>query len=170
MSVDASAAVRIVPHDPAWSRRFEDEKSQLGAAIGRWLTGGIHHVGSTAVPGLAAKPTIDILAGVADLGSSRECFEVLAELRYHYAPYRAAEMHWFCKPSPLQRDYHLHLVPTGSARYRDELAFRDLLIGEPQLAVHYESLKRRLAAEHQHDREAYTQAKASFIAAALGSL
>lgn len=138
----------------------------LEPAIGSWVTGGIHHVGSTAVPGLEAKPVIDILAGVEDLGSTRACRDPLAMLGYLYAPYREAEMHWFCKPSPSQRTHHLHLVPTGSKRYRDELAFRDLLRARPDVAAEYVALKRLLAVRHSHDREAYTQGKQAFIAQA----
>ena len=93
--------------------------------MGSWVAGGIHHVGSTAVPGLDAKPIIDILVGVDDLVASRGCFESLADLEYLYAPYRADEMHWFCKPDPGRRTHHLHLVPGDSSRFRDELAFRD---------------------------------------------
>ena len=88
-------------------------------------------------------------------------------LRYQYAPYRTDEMHWFCKPSPAHRTHHLHLIPTASPRYRQELAFRDLLRARPDLAESYQRLKRRLAAEHRMDREAYTEAKQSFIAGAL---
>ncbi len=159
--------IAIVPYDPRWPARFETEKALLEQSIGRWATGGIDHVGSTAVPGLAAKPVIDILVGVDDLPSSRACFGELAELDYLYAPYRAEEMHWFCKPDPRHRTHHLHLVSTGSRRYRDELAFRDLLRARPELAAEYAELKRALADEHTNDREAYTQAKASFIQCAL---
>lgn len=80
----------------------------VSEAIGEWIVGGIHHVGSTAVPGLEAKPIIDILAGVRDLQDSRACFEPLAQLGYMYAPYLADEMHWFCKPDPSRRTHHLH--------------------------------------------------------------
>lgn len=97
----------------------------LEEVIGEWTPGGIHHVGSTAVPGLEAKPIIDILAGVSDLETARACFGPLADLGYLYAPYLPEEMHWFCKPHPARRTHHLHLVPTGSQRYRYELAFRD---------------------------------------------
>jgi GrpB-like predicted nucleotidyltransferase (UPF0157 family) len=162
-----SEPVRIVPYDDSWPARFEAERALLETAIGRWVTGGIHHVGSTAVSGLAAKPVIDILVGVKDLPSSRACFGELVALRYQYAPYRTDEMHWFCKPSPAHRTHHLHLIPTASPRYRQELAFRDLLRARPDLAESYQRLKRRLAAEHRMDREAYTEAKQSFIAGAL---
>ncbi|MGO9321323.1 MAG: GrpB family protein [Solirubrobacteraceae bacterium] len=159
--------VRIVPYDPSWPSRFEAEKVLLEQAIGPWVTGGIHHVGSTSIPGLAAKPVIDILVGVEDLPSSRVCIEKLAELDYQYAPYRADEMHWFCKPDRSHRTHHLHLVPTGSRRYRAELAFRDALCAHPHLADDYARLKHALAEDFEHDREGYAQAKAAFIEKAL---
>jgi GrpB-like predicted nucleotidyltransferase (UPF0157 family) len=155
--------IRIEPHDPAWPAAFESEREALEAAIGGWAVGGIHHVGSTAVPGLAAKPIVDILVGVEDLASSRACFEPLAGLEYRYAPYRAEEMHWFCKPHPERRTHHLHLAPAGGRRFADELAFRDRLRADPETAAAYERLKRELAARHPEDREAYTDAKRDFI-------
>ena len=96
----AEEPIRLVAADPAWPARFEVERAALEDAIGEWVDGGIHHVGSTAVPGLEAKPTIDILVGVRDLETARACFEPLASLGYHYAPYLPTEMHWFCKPDP----------------------------------------------------------------------
>ena len=139
----------------------------LEAAIGSWATGGIHHVGSTAVPGLAAKPIVDILVGVEDLESSRACFEPLARLEYLYAPYRSEEMHWFCKPHPDRRTHHLHLAPTGGDRFVEELAFRDRLRTDRGLAADYATLKGELAARFGADREAYTEAKTDFIRRAL---
>jgi GrpB-like predicted nucleotidyltransferase (UPF0157 family) len=143
------------------------ERELLAEAIGEWVEGGIHHVGSTAVAGLEAKPIIDILVGVRDLETARACFEPLAGLDYLYAPYLLQEMHWFCKPDPAHRTHHLHLVPVNSPRYRDELAFRDRLRANSQLATDYAVLKRELAARHPNDREAYTAAKGEFIATAL---
>lgn len=162
-----SEPVLLTPYDPAWPGAFERERVALEAAIGPWVVGGIHHVGSTAVPGLEAKPIVDVLAGVEDLESSRACFEPLARLEYMYAPYRSEEMHWFCKPRPERRTHHLHLVPTGSRRYVEELAFRDLLRAEPKVAGAYAALKRELAQRFRDDREAYTDAKSGFIREAL---
>jgi len=162
--------IRLAPYDPSWPAKFSEERGALQEAIGSWAPGGIHHVGSTAVPGLDAKPVIDILVGVEDLEASRACFEPLAKLGYLHAPYRADEMHWFCKPHPSRRTHHLHLVPTGSRRFRDELAFRDRLRESPETAVKYTALKRELAARFADDREAYTDAKADFIRRVLGSL
>jgi GrpB-like predicted nucleotidyltransferase (UPF0157 family) len=159
--------VRIVSYDPVWPARFEEERALLASAIGDWEDGGIHHVGSTAVVGLESKPVIDILVGVRSLEESRASFDRLAGLGYLYAPYRSAEMHWFCKPDPSRRTHHLHLVPTASARFRDELAFRDRLRANRDVAREYGALKRRLAVEFEHDREAYTEAKTDFILATL---
>jgi GrpB-like predicted nucleotidyltransferase (UPF0157 family) len=159
--------IRIVPADPGWPARFELERIAIEGAIGGWAEGGIHHVGSTAVPGLEAKPIIDILVGVRDLDAGRACFAPLAELDYLHWPYLPEEMHWFCKPDPARRTHHLHLVPAGSRRFRDELDFRDRLRADPRLAADYAALKRRLAERHYEDREAYTEAKGAFIRAAL---
>jgi len=157
-----------VPYDPTWPARFEAERTAILEAIGEWVVGGIHHVGSTAVPGLEAKPVIDILAEVRDLEGSRACFEPLAQLGYMYAPYLAEEMHWFCKPHPSRRTHHLHLVPIGSKRYANELAFRDRLRADPQIAAEYLALKRDLARRFGDDREAYTDAKSDFVRRVLG--
>jgi len=159
--------IRISQYDGRWPELFERERDALEVAIGDWASGGIHHVGSTAVPGLDAKPIVDILAGVEDLETSRACFEPLARIEYLYAPYLPDEMHWFCKPDPSRRTHHLHLVPTASRRFDDELAFRDRLRAEPGLAADYAALKYRLAARFAGDREAYTNAKADFVRKAL---
>jgi GrpB-like predicted nucleotidyltransferase (UPF0157 family) len=160
--------IRLRPYDPTWPARFEQERAVLEAAIGALTTGGIHHVGSTAVPGLAAKPIVDILVGVDSLDASRACFDPLAKLGYLYFPYRPEEMHWFCKPHPSRRTHHLHLVPTGSRRYADELAFRDRLRTKSEVATEYAALKQDLAERFADDREAYTDAKSDFVHRVLG--
>lgn len=167
MNARSDEPVSLAAYDPGWPQAFEAERGALAEAIGAWATGGIHHVGSTAVPGLEAKPIVDILVGVDDLESSRACFEPLARLDYLYAPYRSDEMHWFCKPSPSRRTHHLHLIPTGERRYAEELAFRDLLRADREAAAAYVALKRELASRFCADREAYTEAKTGFIRRAL---
>ena len=155
--------VVIVDYDPRWPEAFTQEMTLLQAVIGPFATGGIHHVGSTAVPGLAAKPVIDILVGVDSLDASVECINLVVPLHYVYAAYRADEMHWFCKPGPSERTHHLHLVPTDSQRFVHEIVFRDYLRAHEDRAVEYGSLKRRLALEFAYDREAYTQGKTDFV-------
>src|SRR5262249_51619863 len=108
---DSTAPVCIVPYDANWPRSFEAERALLIDVIGRWLVAdSVEHIGSTSVPGLDAKPVIDIMACVESLDGSRAALPILEQYQYCYAPYRAAEMHWFCKPSPAQRTHHLHLV------------------------------------------------------------
>jgi GrpB-like predicted nucleotidyltransferase (UPF0157 family) len=165
--VTADEPIQLATPDPTWPTQFEQERVTLDGAIGEWISGGIHHVGSTAVSGLEAKPIIDILAGVHDLETARACFGPLADLGYLYAPYLPEKMHWFCRPHPARRTHHLHLVPAGSQRYRDELAFRDRLRSDPQVAGRYASLKRELAEQHRDDRDAYTEAKSAFVRATL---
>ena len=156
--------ITIVGYDLQWPARFEAERRLLVEAIGAWVVdGAIEHIGSTAVLGLAAKPVIDIMAGVESLEASRAAVAVLERHQYCYAAYRTDVMHWLCKPSPALRTHHLHLVPLGSALWIEQLAFRDHLRTHPDTALEYGALKRRLAVAHRFDREAYTTAKAPFV-------
>jgi GrpB-like predicted nucleotidyltransferase (UPF0157 family) len=155
-------AIVLVPYDPEWPRRFEAERALLERVLAPWLEGGIHHVGSTAIPGIAAKPILDIVAGVRDLDEARAAFEPLGVLGYRSTPHRPGIAHHFSKPS-----YGLHLTEPGSDLWRERLVFRDALRGDPALAAEYEALKRRLAQEHGDDRGAYTTAKRAFVAGVL---
>ncbi len=161
-------AIELVPYDPGWPAKFASERTVLASVLSPWLTGEIEHVGSTAVPRMLAKPVIDIMAPVESLPASRNAIEAVASAGYCYAPYRADEMHWFCKPSPAHRTHHLHLVPKTSLLWRQRLAFRDALREDPALAREYAALKRELAERFRFDREAYTDAKGPFVARVLG--
>jgi GrpB-like predicted nucleotidyltransferase (UPF0157 family) len=163
-----NAAIHVEPYNPAWPAAFTAERDALLPILKPWLSGPIEHVGSTAVPGLPAKPIIDIMAAVQDLETSRAALPHLASLGYCYAPYRDDVMHWLCKPGPDVRTHHLHLVPHGSALWNDRIAFRDRLRADAELAAEYAELKVRLARTHADDREAYTQAKTPFIEGVLG--
>ena len=162
------APIEIVAADAAWPARLELERQALTQALGPWLTGPVEHIGSTAVPGLAAKAVIDIMAGVASLDTSRPAIDAAAALGYCYYPYRPDREHWFCKPSPAFRTHHLHLVPFGSEQWRGTLAFRDYLRAHPADAAEYAALKMQLARQYRDDREAYTQAKSAFISRVTG--
>jgi GrpB-like predicted nucleotidyltransferase (UPF0157 family) len=159
--------VVIEPYDPAWPGRFEAERALLEPVLARWLAGPIVHIGSTSVPGLPAKPVIDIMAAVRDLPSSVAAIEALKPLSYCYFPYKNDVMHWFCKPSDVERTHHLHLIPMNSQLWRDRLAFRDRLRSDAALRDAYAALKSALASTHRGDREAYTDAKSDFIQSAL---
>ena len=159
----AEAPVEIVDYDPSWPERFRAERGLLEAVLKPWLAGGIEHVGSTAIAGMPAKPVIDIMAGVANLDVSRPAIEAVSKLGYVYFPYRVDIMHWFCKPSAAFRTHHLHLVPVGSRRWEECLAFRDAIRKDATLAKEYAALKMRLAIEFRFDREAYTEGKGPFV-------
>ncbi|QJR13566.1 GrpB family protein [Usitatibacter palustris] len=158
------APVHIDEYNPAWPALFEAERALIAKTIGPWLAGPIEHIGSTAVPGLAAKPVIDIMAPVVNLTDSQPTLERLRALSYCYFPYRSEVMHWFCKPSPELRTHHLHLVPFQSPLWFERIVFRDLLRNNPDIANEYAQLKRHLAELHRYDRELYTDSKAPFIA------
>jgi GrpB-like predicted nucleotidyltransferase (UPF0157 family) len=164
--------IAIVPYDPAWPRRFEGERVLLERALAPWLEGGVHHVGSTAIPGIAAKPIIDIIAGVRDLEEARVAFDPLRRHSYHHAPHRAGIAHHFDKPTlrSSQQTYGLHLTEPESDLWQERLAFRDALRGDPELVAEYEVLKFRLAEEHGTDVAAYTTGKRAFVAGVLATV
>jgi len=129
----------VVAYDPEWPRRFEAERAVLEPVLVPWLDGGIHHIGSTSVPGLAAKPIIDMIAGVRDLDEARAAFAPLEELGYAHHPHRP-EAHAFIAPGR-----HLHLTKPGSDLWRERLAFRDALRASPALRDEYAAWKARHA-------------------------
>ena len=157
------APIHIVPYDPSWPARFAEERAALARVLAPWLAGPIEHIGSTAVPGLVAKPVIDIMAAMESLDASRPALGAVAALHYVYFPYRAEIMHWLCKPSDEVRTHHLQLVPYGSALWHDRLTFRDRLRADARVAAEYAALKLSLAARYEFDREAYTDAKEPFV-------
>jgi GrpB-like predicted nucleotidyltransferase (UPF0157 family) len=161
------APIEIEPYSEKWPRLFELEAESLSDVLRSWLVGAIEHIGSTAVPGLSAKPVIDIMAPVSTLAQAEPAINTLSAFGYCYFPYKADVMHWFCKPSPAHRTHHLHLVPAGSTLWVQRIAFRDYLRENATLATEYQALKRRLAHDHFQDREAYTEGKSPFIQSVL---
>jgi GrpB-like predicted nucleotidyltransferase (UPF0157 family) len=139
--------------------------------LARWLEGGIHHIGSTAVPGARAKPIIDIIAGVRDLEEARAAFEPLRALGYCYHEHRP-EAHAFFKPESAadwwEQTHHLHLTEPGSDLWRERLAFRDALRVDRALAIEYEHWKLTHAVGAPHPT-AYTESKREFVARVLAT-
>jgi len=161
-------------HDPAWAARAATERERLLGLLAPWLTDGVEHVGSTAVPGLAAKPIIDLMASVHGLDIVvAAAGDSLAAGGWCYVPPSldsgASWRRFFVKPdaSGQHRYAHLHVIQAGHPRWTEQLAFRDALRRDAGLAGRYADLKRYLMREHPDDREAYTHAKAGFIAEAL---
>ncbi|GAB3478702.1 GrpB family protein [Amycolatopsis cihanbeyliensis] len=162
------------PHDEQWMVQADRECAELTELLGPWLVEGVEHIGSTAVPGLAAKPVLDLMASVADPDEVVTALAGrLATEDWHYVPPETDRRPWrrfFVKPtaSGVDRYAHLHLIPEGHPRWREQLAFRDALRSDAQLAREYARLKHRLADEHGNDREGYTAAKGEFVAKVLG--
>ncbi|HRE79716.1 MAG TPA: GrpB family protein [Opitutaceae bacterium] len=161
---DGNAPIQIVAYDSRWAQLFQEEREALQRVLSPWLNGPIEHIGSTAVPGIAAKPVIDIMAAVGTLEDSRDAISALQGLNYVFAPYRGDVMHWFCKPHPSFRTHHLHLVPHGSALWTAQIVFRDRLREDRTIAAEYLDLKRSLAALFESERERYTEGKSAFVA------
>ena len=161
--------VELVSYDITWPTQFRAEQAVLSSALRQWLTGRIEHVGSTAVPGLVAKPIIDIMAPVRSLEASAAAIKAAISIGYIYHPYKADIMHWFCKPSPAYRTHHLHLVPQDSPLWSARLLFRDELRRNKALANEYAVLKTQLAERFALDREAYTKAKEPFVETVLAT-
>lgn len=170
--------VEIVDYDPRWPLLFEEEAKRLRAILDPSLIVGLEHFGSTAIPGLSAKPIIDIVIAVRSLTTAQATFvDVLRKLDYVYwADNPKKDRMFFVKGMPpfgSKRSHHVHVTePHGVVWQR--LAFRDYLRAHPEEAETYERLKRRLAGEHAEDREAYTDAKSAYVESvtrkAIGSL
>jgi GrpB-like predicted nucleotidyltransferase (UPF0157 family) len=157
--------VVVEPYDPEWPDLFEAERVLLEQVLAPWLVGGIHHIGSTAVPGLAAKPIIDMMAGVRDFEEARGAYEPLAEIGYVHEPHRPGIAHHFSRRAADGRATHgLHLTEPGSDLWRERLVFRDALRADPDLAAEYVALKLALARDEADD---YTGSKRPFVADVL---
>lgn len=158
-------SVLIVDYDPRWPALFEEERRRILGVLGEDRPR-IEHVGSTAVPGLAAKPVIDLLVGAPrppTEGQRRR----LAELEYvSMGELGIPGREFFRKGAP--RTHHLHWTAFGGSFWASHVAFRDALRRDPALAREYERLKRALAGRFPNDREAYTEGKTPFIERVLG--
>ncbi|MBI9086282.1 MAG: GrpB family protein [Desulfobacterales bacterium] len=162
--------VAVVPYDPRWPTAFEDERRHLRVCLPSGLIGRIEHFGSTAVPGLSAKPIVDMLVAVRSLDETRQRIAPLLERQgYDYfwrptwgddtPPFYA----WFIKRDRNgNRTHHIHMVEADFEHW-DRLSFRDYLISHPEVARGYGQLKEKLSETHRFDRVAYTRAKSDFI-------
>ena len=162
-----SNRVCIVPYDPDWPRRF-DEEHHILAALFAGSGAVIEHAGSTAVPGLGAKPVIDILVGVPALAEVECRIPAIEAAGYEYVPeyeQQLPDRRYFRKPRLGPRTVHVHCVVTNSDSWLRALAFRDYLRAHPEAAAAYYDLKRELAA--RISKADYTSAKSPFIESIL---
>jgi len=160
-------SVLVVGYDARWPVIFEKEKVRIREVIGDRIVA-IEHVGSTAVPGLGAKPIIDIMVAVNHLSDAAECIEPLRSIGYEYVPeYEVSrpERRYFRKGphDASNRHFHLHMVERTGDFWERHILFRDYLRTHLEVAQEYYRLKKELAEKHGSNREAYTEAKTSFI-------
>ena len=157
--------VKLIPYTSEWARLFEEEKARLEAAIGDEVLD-IQHVGSTSIPGMIAKPILDIGIAVKDYEEARVCIRPIEQLGYEYrGEHGIPRRHFFVKGE--SRTHHIHMNERCSRAWENQVLFRDYLIRYPEQAQEYAALKSELAKRHPKDREAYTKGKASFIEGVL---
>lgn len=155
----SSDLVELVEHDPSWFELFEEEHDRLaGVFDGRAVA--IEHIGSTSVPGLCAKPIVDMLVGVRDLELSKEQVEAMEGLGYEFLGEYGLAGRLFFRKHP--RTHHVHIVEHGGLHWERQLTFREALRSDAEERRRYDEFKRRLASEG-HPRETYTELKTPFI-------
>ena len=162
--------VVVAPYDPRWPQLFEEAAAELFDAVGPSLLA-VHHVGSTAVPGLPAKPILDLLGSVSDFEGAVRMVPSLSALGYEFRPGEEIPgRHYFRRPPGGNlRTHHLSLAEPDSWHHRAALAFRDALRGDSDLASRYAALKEDLARRFPRDRPAYLEGKSDFIRAVLSA-
>ncbi len=162
-----SEPVVIVAYDPTWPTRFETAACELRETVGALLVA-IEHVGSTAVPGLAAKPIIDMMAFVPRFVDGFTTVTPLVARGWEsLGEYGIPGRHYFRRRRGGRATHHLHMFGVDPQHPRPEIVFRDYLRLHADVAAEYATLKSALAARHRNDREAYTEGKTAFIREAL---
>jgi GrpB-like predicted nucleotidyltransferase (UPF0157 family) len=159
--------IKLVPYDPTWPAQYDAEIARLVAGLPDGLIIAAEHFGSTAIPGLFAKPIIDILLAVRSVAEAREsAVRPLEALGYAFwSDNPKTDRLFFVKglpPSAPQRTHHIHMTEIDGQMWQ-RLAFRDYLRACPEEAARYAALKHDLALRHGHDREAYTDAKSAYV-------
>ena len=156
-----TATVRLVPYDTIWPLEFAAEAERINRACDG-LPIRLEHIGSTSIPGLSAKPVIDILAGRPGNLPGARYVTAFKQLGYeHKGAYGIPGRNYFRKGVP--RTHHVHLFSWSSELWRDHLLFRDYLRAHPEIAREYETIKRELATMYLQDKEQYTDAKGPFV-------
>ena len=164
------SAVSLAEYSDGWHAEFDRAAADLLIALAGTAGLAIEHIGSTAVPGLCAKPVIDVLVGVTGLESIESRVASLRELGFRYRPEHEIEIpdrRYFVREPGRHLRVQVHAVAHGSTLWLNHIAFREALRRDAGLAAEYASLKRTLAIQHARDKAAYTRAKAPFIQHAL---
>lgn len=165
-----SGVVEVVPYDPRWPALFEVTAAELRRAVGLSILG-VHHVGSTSVPSLCAKPILDVLVSVPDFDAALQLVPDIEALGYVFrADAEIEERHYFRRGNERARTHHLSLATPLSRHHIDTIAFRDALRRDPRLASDYAELKLGLARRCPRDRESYINGKTDFVLRVIRSV
>lgn len=156
--------VEVVPHRPNWQDKFKLEAENIKVALGRNIVE-IHHIGSTAIPDIYAKPIIDFLVEVEDILTVDDRNESMENLGYEVkGEFGIKGRRYFRKDdSSGKRQYQIHTFEQGSEEVRRHLAFRDYLVSHKEKAKEYSDLKCRLAEKYPYNSKAYMDGKDDFI-------
>jgi GrpB-like predicted nucleotidyltransferase (UPF0157 family) len=157
--------IRLAPYEAGWARLYEEEKARLQAAVGDQVLD-IQHVGSTAIPGIVAKPIIDIAIAVASFEAAYVCVAPIEALGYEYrGEHGIPRRHYFVlrDPDSGKTLVHVHVRERDGPGWEKQILFRDYMRAHPQATAEYAALKQDLAARYPHDRLSYTEGKTSFI-------
>jgi len=162
--------VVVVPYELDWPARFESARARVSLVLGERALG-IEHIGSTSVPGLSAKPVIDLLVGTKTLAEAEVCVPLLVADGWDFPADVNATIvgrRFLRKLESGARTHHLHVVVHGAELWTEYLEFRDKLRRHPDIAREYEELKRELAEKYRDQRDLYTSSKTDFVARVLG--
>ena len=151
--------MQLVAPDPTWTEKFTAQRDQLVALMPEVR---VEHIGSTSIPGIVAKPIVDLLIGAPDEPGQHAARVVLRTAGWTEEGNRPGHA-WLCLPDPANRAYIAHVVVAGDDVWHKRLTFRDELRAHPEIATEYQALKQNLAARHHGDLTAYTRAKAEFV-------
>jgi GrpB-like predicted nucleotidyltransferase (UPF0157 family) len=159
--LEVPASVQIVDYDPRWPSLFEVEKHRLVRLLGH-SAAAIEHFGSTSVPGICAKPCIDIVAGLVNTEYAERLQKILARLGYHHVSH-SADGRWRIVGKSGSVAFRLHMVEYGDARWTKFLSLRDYLRTHSDVALDYCRQKRRLAALYRMDSRRYQDVKHGLV-------
>jgi GrpB-like predicted nucleotidyltransferase (UPF0157 family) len=159
--------VKLVPYDPKWKELYEREKKVILKAIGNKIKNIVHN-GSTAIPGISAKPIIDILIGVSSLKKAKQLIKPLQKIGYELMHDGTIKNRlFFAKGPDVKRTHYISIVDINSAEWSGNVAFGNYLRKHRNTAKEYDKLKHKLSKKYPDNRNAYTSAKEKFIASII---
>ena len=163
--------IKLVRHDKRWRAYFNSEKKLIASALGQAIVS-VEHIGSTSIPGIAAKPIIDILIGVKSMNDAQRLIRLLRKAGYRNVRDRGdvRKRIFFVKGSALKSTHHLHVVKHEGNIWRAHTSFPRYLREQKTWVKKYEALKKRLANDFKKDRDSYTTGKGMFIRMIIGKL